>query len=100
MPAFFLTHGRRVPEPPQHEPHNEESRKMKLLVIAAVLVAVVTPASAAEYYVMKKSDKPCGISASKPQDMSMVVGGKAFATKAEAMAALNASADCSKKKKK
>jgi hypothetical protein len=73
---------------------------MKSLIIAAVLVAIVTPASAAEYYVMKKSDKPCGITANKPQDMSMVVGGKAYATKDEATAALKASADCSKTKKK
>ena len=75
---------------------------IRLLVMAALLAVFVTPVSAAEFYVIKRSDirkgqKPCGITSDKPQDMTTVIGGKGYATKKEADVARKAAAECNKK---
>ena len=58
---------------------------MKKLIVLASLVAVTTPAFAAEYYIVRGSDKKCRIVETRPTDKTVVVvGDKAYVSKDEA----------------
>src|SRR5262245_29539871 len=58
---------------------------IKYAVCVALLIGVSAPAFAAEYYIVRGSDKKCKVVETRPTDKTMiVVGDKAYITREEA----------------
>jgi hypothetical protein len=58
---------------------------MKYVLPFALLVGVTAPAFAAEFFIVRGSDKKCQIVEKRPTDKTMVViGNKAYVTRDEA----------------
>ncbi len=58
---------------------------IKYAVSVALLIGASAPAFAAEYYIIRGSDKKCKVVETRPTDKTMiVVGDKAYVTREEA----------------
>jgi len=58
---------------------------LKYVLSVALLVGATAPAFAAEYYIVRGSDKKCRIVEARPTDKTvMVIGDKAYVTRDEA----------------
>ena len=58
---------------------------IKYVLPVAILIGATAPAFAAEYYVVRGSDKKCKVVETRPTDKTMVViGDKAYVTREEA----------------
>src|SRR3954467_7336045 len=62
-----------------------ENKMLKYVLPLALLVGATAPAFAAEFYIVRGSDKKCTIVETRPSDKTVtVIGDKAYATRDEA----------------